>query len=221
MALGLRRWLFAVANNECNIFNYRPRAGPVCSTKYAFLWPYPVVGLHVGVFGSIEPTAEAFLLAAGAARVTTIEYNNLSYEHPSLSQLRVDALGDASAMFDAAVALSAFDHDGLGRYGDPVDPEGDLKAMKTAHRLLVPGGRLYLTVPVGPDVVVWNLHRRYGSLRLPKLLNESNWELDARFGWDAERLEMEASWRQTYEPVHVLRKRDASTRPAATSSHEL
>ena len=26
-----------------------------------------------------------------------------------------------------------------------------------------PGGLLYLTVPIGADVVAWNLHRRYGA----------------------------------------------------------
>ena len=36
------------------------------------------------------------------------------------------------------------------------------------------GGLLLLTVPIGPDVVVWNLHRRYGVARLPHLL----------WGWD-------------------------------------
>ena len=32
-----------------------------------------------------------------------------------------------------------------------------------AERTLVVGGLLFLSVPVGPDVVVWNLHRRYGG----------------------------------------------------------
>lgn len=42
----------------------------------------------------------------------------------------------------------------LGRYGDPLDPDGDLKAMKLVYSMLKPGGLLFLTVPVGPDVVV-------------------------------------------------------------------
>ncbi len=33
--------------------------------------------------------------------------------------------------FDMALSISSFDHDGLGRYGDPLDPVGDLKAMRT------------------------------------------------------------------------------------------
>ena len=41
-----------------------------------------------------------------------------------------------------------------------------------AHRPFVrAGGRLLLSVPVGPDALVWNLHRRYGAVRLPLLLH--------------------------------------------------
>lgn len=32
------------------------------------------------------------------------------------------------------------------------------------------GGLLFLSVPVGPDVLAWNLLRRYGRVRLPLLL---------------------------------------------------
>ena len=51
----------------------------------------------------------------------------------------------------------------LGRYGDPIDPIGDLKAMNNTMKLLKPGGILFLSVPIGPDVIVFNLQRRYGQ----------------------------------------------------------
>ena len=43
----------------------------------------------------------------------------------------------------------SFDHDGLGRYGDPVNPDADLEAMQNARRLLRPGHKMFLTVPIG------------------------------------------------------------------------
>jgi hypothetical protein len=64
-----------------------------------------------------------------------------------------------------ALSISSFDHDGLGRYGDPLGPDNDLRAMRAARCLLRRQGVLLLTLPVGPDAVVWNLHRRYGALR--------------------------------------------------------
>ena len=67
--------------------------------------------------------------------------------------------------------------------------------MRAAWRGLRVGGTLLLSVPVGPDVVVWNLHRRYGARRLPLRLH--GWEVAARYGWDEALLDAEGNWRQT------------------------
>ena len=61
-------------------------------------------------------------------------------------------------------------------------------------------------MPIGPDVVVFNLHRRYGELRLPMLLDASGLEVVDILGWDEARLTAAADFRKTYEPVFVLRK---------------
>ena len=37
-----------------------------------------------------------------------------------------------SGGFDVALSISSFDHDGLGRYGDPLEPDNDLRAMRVA-----------------------------------------------------------------------------------------
>jgi len=51
------------------------------------------------------------------------------------------------------------EHIGLGRYGDPIDPEGSVKAAKELERVLRPCGKLYLTLPVGRERVCFNAHR--------------------------------------------------------------
>lgn len=104
---------------------------------------------------------------------------------------------------DCALSLSSFDHDGLGRYGDPIDPDADLNAMSAVQDVLKPDGVLFLTVPIGPDVVVWNLHRRYGRLRLPRLLR--GWEEVERVGWREELLDQDSPYTHAYEPVFVLK----------------
>lgn len=48
-------------------------------------------------------------------------------------------------------SLCAPEHFGLGRYGDPVDPEACFAAMRSMQRVLADGGRLYISVPVGDE----------------------------------------------------------------------
>ncbi len=57
--------------------------------------------------------------------------------------------------------MHVVEHVGLGRYCDPLDPDGDLKAMAELRRVLAPGGSLLLVVPVGRARVAFNAHRVY------------------------------------------------------------
>lgn len=56
-------------------------------------------------------------------------------------------------------ALCSPEHFGLGRYGDPIDPEACFKFFKKAQQKLRRGGKLYIAVPVGCDRVWFNAHR--------------------------------------------------------------
>jgi SAM-dependent methyltransferase len=60
---------------------------------------------------------------------------------------------------DSVSCLHALEHFGLGRYGDPLDFEGHLKGLENLKRLLRPGGKLYLSVPIGPQRIEFNAHR--------------------------------------------------------------
>jgi SAM-dependent methyltransferase len=55
--------------------------------------------------------------------------------------------------------LHVAEHIGLGRYGDPLDPLGTVKACAELKRVLVPGGNLYFGLPVGRPRVCFNAHR--------------------------------------------------------------
>ena len=60
---------------------------------------------------------------------------------------------------DSLSCLHVIEHIGLGRYGDPVDPEGHIKAAKELCRVLKQGGRLYLGTPIGKETVYFDAHR--------------------------------------------------------------
>jgi hypothetical protein len=50
---------------------------------------------------------------------------------------------------------------GPGTVWGPLDPEGDLKAMRELQRVLAAGGDLLFVVPVGKPRVMYNAHRIY------------------------------------------------------------
>lgn len=62
--------------------------------------------------------------------------------------------------------LHVAEHVGLGRYGDPLDPEGTKKATRELARILAPGGNLYFSVPVGRPRVCFNAHRIHSPGRI-------------------------------------------------------
>ena len=58
--------------------------------------------------------------------------------------------------------MHVIEHIGLGRYGDPLDPEGDIKSAKELSRVLAPGGKLLFVVPIGSKSrIEYNAHRIY------------------------------------------------------------
>lgn len=57
--------------------------------------------------------------------------------------------------------MHVIEHIGLGRYGDPMDPIGDLRAATELQRVVDRDGQLLLVVPVGRPRIMFNAHRIY------------------------------------------------------------
>lgn len=70
------------------------------------------------------------------------------------------------ACCDSLSCLHALEHFGLGRYGDPVRHDGHVRGLENLHRLLKPGGRLYVSVPIGPQRIEFNAHRVFSVRHL-------------------------------------------------------
>lgn len=90
-----------------------------------------------------------------------IDYRPLEAELPGLRCLSGDilALPLEDGSVDSLSCLHVIEHIGLGRYGDRIDPEGSRKAARELARVLAPGGRLYLSTPVGRERICFNAHR--------------------------------------------------------------
>jgi len=66
---------------------------------------------------------------------------------------------------DSVESLSCMhvvEHVGLGRYGDPLDYDGDIKSARELARVVSPGGTLLFVVPIsGQARIQFNAHRIY------------------------------------------------------------
>jgi SAM-dependent methyltransferase len=74
---------------------------------------------------------------------------------------------------DSISSLHAIEHFGLGRYGDPIDYFGYLKAINNIARILKSGGTFYFSVPIGPQRIEFNAHRVFSVEYLISILSKN------------------------------------------------
>ena len=89
-------------------------------------------------------------------RPAKLNLSGLTSEQANLTELHFED--------NSIVSLSCMhtvEHVGLGRYGDPLDPEGDLRAAHELERVLASGGGFLFVVPVGKPQIQFNAHRIY------------------------------------------------------------
>jgi len=95
----------------------------------------------------------------------------------NLSRLKCES-GDLTALtfkdrtIKSLSCMHVVEHIGLGRYGDPVDINGDIKAMKELQRVLAKGGSLLFVVPVGKPLIMYNAHRIYSYKQIVDYFDE-------------------------------------------------
>jgi hypothetical protein len=138
------------------------------------------------VIGTQRPWIEAVIMLSEASNVTTLDYTYKKYESKNMHWFHVNDFLDESIktrkfeQFDFSASYSSIEHSGLGRYGDPLSPYGDLEALQQIHCMLKPGGVLILGLPCTNDIllsyIAFNAHRIYGKKRL-ELLFGKDWEL--------------------------------------------
>ena len=167
-----------------------------------------LVGKHILVIGSEDPWVEATCLALGALKVTTLEYGSIESQHPQIETLTPQAFREmyfASKLsnFDGVVSISSLEHSGLGRYGDALNPWGDLIATGRAWCVTKPNGFLLLGLPGGSeDNIRYNAHRMYGKYRWP--LITTNWEVQQQLEMNKDYLK-EPNGRNT---MHSFKKNE-------------
>ncbi len=103
----------------------------------------------------------AHLLAAGI-QVNVIDIRPFSAQADNL-RIIVDDATELRQFEDDSIssmsALCSLEHFGLGRYGDPIDPEACFKCFDNIQKKMKKEGKLYLSVPIGKERVEFNAHR--------------------------------------------------------------
>ena len=89
-------------------------------------------------------------------RPVDLQLNQLTTDYADLTSLPFE---DES--IQSISCMHVVEHVGLGRYGDTLDPDGDLRAMDELQRVLAEGGSLLFVVPVGRPRIRFNAHRIY------------------------------------------------------------
>jgi hypothetical protein len=157
---------------------------------------------RIGILGSVLPWYECIILKYGGNPIT-LDYNKRYSLDSRIKTMTLKQYLKNPIKFDVILSISSFEHDGLGRYGDPINPQGDLIAMDDAKKMLKKNGLLFLAVPVGLDCVVWNAHRIYGEIRLPMLLKK--WDLVESFGFSEKKMNSQDLGNYKYQPIFVLK----------------
>ncbi len=81
------------------------------------------------------------------------------------------------ACTDSLSCLHTIEHFGLGRYGDPIAPDGHLQGLAQMKRMVAPGGRFYLSTQIGPQRVEFNAHRVFAPETMAAWFSD-DWEIE-------------------------------------------
>jgi SAM-dependent methyltransferase len=95
---------------------------------------------------------------------------------PNVKFIQFDLMGEISNAWvdycDSLSCLHALEHFGLGRYGDAINVNGHVVGLNNLAKLLKPGGKLYISVPIGPQRIEFNAHRVFSLVYLSGLFGD-------------------------------------------------
>ncbi len=89
-------------------------------------------------------------------RPIDLQLKNLSCEAADLLNLPFE-----NESIHSLSCMHVIEHIGLGRYGDQLDYDGDLKAISELKRVLSVEGNLLFVVPIGKPKIMFNAHQIY------------------------------------------------------------
>ncbi|MFY0651318.1 MAG: DUF268 domain-containing protein [Cyclobacteriaceae bacterium] len=125
---------------------------------------------HVDISSSLYFSA----LASAHTQVEFYDYRppNLILDNFTAKSGDLCDLPFESNSVESISCMHVVEHVGLGRYGDPIDYDGDLKAMSELIRVLKLKGHMLFVVPIGKPKIIFNAHRIYSYRQIKKYFSE-------------------------------------------------
>lgn len=77
-----------------------------------------------------------------------------------------------NSSIESLSALCSLEHFGLGRYGDEINPEACFQCFKQIQKKVKPGGKIYISVPIGKEKIQFNAHRIFYASTVIENFNE-------------------------------------------------
>lgn len=140
-------------------------AGEIGSYFWQDLWAAKkIINQKPRIHYDIGSRIDGFIahLLAAEIDVTLIDIRPLDVQLDGLTFICDDAtemnnIEDES--IDSISALCSLEHFGLGRYGDPIDPDACYRCFESIQKKVRSGGNIYLSVPVGYEHLEFNAQR--------------------------------------------------------------
>jgi len=128
--------------------------------------------VHVDVGSRID----GFVAHVASFRsIEVLDIRPLSSKIRNVKFMQGDLMGsitnDLVEYCDSLSCLHAMEHFGLGRYGDSVNYDGHILGLRNLYRILRKGGKLYFSVPIGPQRIEFDAHRVFAVSYLLKLFD--------------------------------------------------
>ena len=160
----VKRFPLAVANTFPFIFDKTPTTGFDRHYIYHTAWAARAVRQinppqHVDISSSLYFSS----IVSAFVPVKFYDYRPpaLSLSNHTSAPADLHALPFSSGSIDSLSCMHTIEHVGLGRYGDRLDPDGDLKAVNELKRVLAVNGHLLFVVPIGRPLLRFNAMRIY------------------------------------------------------------
>lgn len=125
---------------------------------------------HVDVGSSIMTVAAI----SAFVKTTFVDYRPLQAKLQNLDCQAGDitALPFHNTSLQSLSCLHVIEHIGLGRYGDPLNPNGSATAADELQRVVAHGGSLYLSTPVGRERTCFNAHKVFDPNTILAMFNQ-------------------------------------------------